>query len=93
MRFTTSSFAVKQLTLLLTVGSVNAFWRMPCRSRSGLARVDPLVSFGTTSEHAHVIHGSSGMFTFSPTIYEYHAITRSCLFVALTSRCPKVKVC
>jgi hypothetical protein len=63
MRLTTSAFALKALTISLAVGSADAFWRMPCRSRSGLARVDPLVSFGTVSEHAHAIHGSSGMFT------------------------------
>ena len=66
MQFTTLSSAVKALTLALALGSVDAFWRMPCRSRSGLARVDPLVSFGTVSEHAHAIHGSSGMFTPRP---------------------------
>ncbi|CZR56548.1 related to glyoxal oxidase precursor [Phialocephala subalpina] len=42
---------------------VDAFWRMPCRSRSGLARIDPLVSNGTISEHAHAIHGSDGFST------------------------------
>ena len=63
MRLTTSSPALKALTVSLAVGSVDAFWRMPCRSRSGLARIDPLVSFGTISEHAHAIHGSSGTFT------------------------------
>jgi hypothetical protein len=37
-----------------------AFWRMPCRTRSGLARIDPLVSNGTVAQHVHAIHGSSG---------------------------------
>jgi hypothetical protein len=47
---------------LLVVGAlqVSAFWRMPCRARSGLARIDPLVSNGSLSEHAHAIHGSDG---------------------------------
>lgn len=35
---------------------------MPCRSRSGLARIDPLVSPGEVSSHIHAIHGSSGRF-------------------------------
>jgi hypothetical protein len=33
---------------------------MPCLARSGLARIDPLVSFDTVSQHAHAIHGGSG---------------------------------
>lgn len=37
-----------------------AFWRMGCRGRTGLVRIDPLVSPGTISEHIHAIHGSSG---------------------------------
>lgn len=36
-----------------------AFWRMPCRSRTGLARIDPIMSPGTVSEHAHAIHGGN----------------------------------
>lgn len=44
-------------------GSAEAFWRMECRGRSGLARIDPLVNPGVASTHAHTIFGSSGMFT------------------------------
>ncbi|KAF9884086.1 hypothetical protein FE257_002316 [Aspergillus nanangensis] len=44
--------------------SSKAFWRLPCRGRSGLARMDPLISPGTPSYHVHSIHGSSG-FTMS----------------------------
>jgi hypothetical protein len=44
----------------LLVGNVDAFWRMPCLSRSGLARIDPLVNPGATGAHVHAIHGSSG---------------------------------
>lgn len=47
------------LTALFAL-QVDAFWRMPCQARSGLARIDPLVNFGSVSEHAHTIHGSSG---------------------------------
>ena len=60
MRFTDSSSALTALIIYLALGSVEAFWRMPCRSRSGLARIDPLISPGGPSEHAHAIHGSSG---------------------------------
>jgi hypothetical protein len=48
---------------VLLVGNVQAFWRMECRARSGVARIDPLVANGTVSEHVHVIHGSSGKST------------------------------
>jgi len=65
---TTSSSCLAAVILLFTV-QVAAFWRMPCLSRSGLARIDPLVSFGTASEHAHYIHGSSGTFCL-PGVHE-----------------------
>ncbi|TAQ91244.1 hypothetical protein B7494_g434 [Chlorociboria aeruginascens] len=52
---------VLKAVLLLTLSvSIEAFWRMPCLSRSGLARLDPLISFGKESSHVHAIHGSSG---------------------------------
>jgi len=41
--------------------SVSAFWRMECQGRVGYGRVDPIVSPGVASSHAHTIHGSSGM--------------------------------
>lgn len=46
--------------LLLMTNETVAFWRMGCRGRTGLVRIDPLVSPGTISEHIHAIHGSSG---------------------------------
>jgi hypothetical protein len=33
---------------------------MECRGNVGLARLDPMMSPGTASQHSHVIHGSSG---------------------------------
>jgi hypothetical protein len=56
-------YTVFTALLLLLVGNVQAFWRMECRARSGVARIDPLVANGTVSEHVHVIHGSSGRST------------------------------
>jgi hypothetical protein len=49
--------------VLLLAAQADAFWRMPCRARSGLARLDPLVSPGEISGHVHAIHGSSGEFS------------------------------
>ncbi|KAJ0160555.1 hypothetical protein CTA2_7755 [Colletotrichum tanaceti] len=52
-------------TLLATVGffaaGADAFWRMECPGRVGLARVDPLMSFGGVAPHAHAFHGSSAI--------------------------------
>ncbi|GKT41107.1 uncharacterized protein ColSpa_01288 [Colletotrichum spaethianum] len=48
----------------LFAAGADAFWRMECPSRVGLARVDPLMNFGEASPHVHAIHGSSGI---SPT--------------------------
>lgn len=62
MRFTTSPAAISATAALAFAVQVTAFWRMPCRGRTGVARIDPLISPGTSAEHAHVIHGSSGMF-------------------------------
>jgi hypothetical protein len=53
-------YTVFTALFFLLVGNVQAFWRMECRARSGVARIDPLVANGTVSEHVHVIHGSSG---------------------------------
>ncbi|KAJ5980903.1 hypothetical protein N7481_008201 [Penicillium waksmanii] len=35
----------------------DAFWRLPCRGRTGVARLDPIVDPGEVSSHVHVIHG------------------------------------
>jgi hypothetical protein len=70
MHLKSSSAMQKALLFVSLVGDVSAFWRMPCRSRSGLARIDPLVNNGTVSEHAHAIHGSNGMYFSS--IYSSH---------------------
>ncbi|KAL5350457.1 hypothetical protein ACLOAV_004025 [Pseudogymnoascus australis] len=54
MKFTAATAAA------VLAGSADAFWRMECRGRSGLARLDPLVNPGVASTHAHTIFGSSG---------------------------------
>ncbi|PHH65627.1 hypothetical protein CDD81_1713 [Ophiocordyceps australis] len=42
------------------VAGANAFWRMECPGRVGLARMDPIMNPGEMSPHVHSIHGSSG---------------------------------
>jgi len=46
-------------SLLAFINPVDAFWRMPCRARSGLARLDPLMNPGEIADHLHAIHGGS----------------------------------
>jgi len=41
----------------------NAFWRLPCRGRTGVARLDPIVNPGEVSGHAHAIHGGGSELT------------------------------
>lgn len=43
-------------------GTAEAFWRMDCHSRSGLARIDPIVTPGKISSHAHAIHGGGSKY-------------------------------
>ncbi|KAH6626243.1 hypothetical protein B0J18DRAFT_476939 [Chaetomium sp. MPI-SDFR-AT-0129] len=47
------------LAILASLSGVSAFWRMECRGRAGLARIDPLMNPGGPAQHAHAIHGSS----------------------------------
>ncbi|KAJ5794975.1 hypothetical protein N7457_001574 [Penicillium paradoxum] len=43
--------------ITLFPSSATAFWRLPCRGRSGLARLDPIVEPGEISSHTHAVHG------------------------------------
>ncbi|KAK1983975.1 hypothetical protein LZ30DRAFT_748238 [Colletotrichum cereale] len=61
MKYSTTS--VIAAVGFFTAGA-DAFWRMECPSRVGLARVDPLMSFGGLAPHVHAIHGTNGI---SPT--------------------------
>lgn len=55
--------ALSAAITLLSASGADAFWRMPCRSRTGLARMDPIMDPGAISDHAHTIHGGGGMYT------------------------------
>ncbi|KAI1391395.1 uncharacterized protein F4822DRAFT_184620 [Hypoxylon trugodes] len=63
----TKSFSA--LLLLSAIANVSAFWRMECRGRTGLARIDPIMDAGSISPHIHTVHGSSG-FSLSATFSE-----------------------
>ncbi|KAK8004169.1 hypothetical protein PG989_003888 [Apiospora arundinis] len=54
----------KSLVLLVAaldaISGVSAFFRMECRGRLAMARIDPLVNNNEVGQHVHAIHGSSG---------------------------------
>lgn len=58
-RSTNSSTTMKiSLTLLLaSAHGVLAFWRMPIHFKTGVARIDPIVTPGGVADHAHVVFG------------------------------------
>ena len=56
---TRSSSMILRLILHINVLSsvASAFWRLPCYARLGVFRIDPIVSEGRPSQHAHTLHG------------------------------------
>lgn len=50
------------LFLNIFASIVGAFWRLPCYSRLGVYRIDPIVSEGLPSQHAHTLHGAHSTF-------------------------------
>ncbi|CAI7604931.1 unnamed protein product [Penicillium glandicola] len=50
--------AIAMACLALFPTYTTAFWRLPCRGRSGVARLDPIVDPGEISSHAHAVHGA-----------------------------------
>ncbi|KAH8434523.1 uncharacterized protein LDX57_012166 [Aspergillus melleus] len=70
------------VTCLAALSSVaDAFWRLPCRGRSGLARMDPLMDPGEPSNHVHAVHGASA---FSMSVSESSLKESSCTSCAVT---------
>ena len=59
------------VSLLSAAGGVDAFWRMPCRSRTGLGRIDPLMDFGDISDHVHTIHGGGSKYLLSTQLASF----------------------
>ncbi|UNI18594.1 hypothetical protein JDV02_004851 [Purpureocillium takamizusanense] len=73
-----------KLSLALSAGLIagaNAFWRMECPGRVGLARMDPIVNPGSVSGHVHAIHGSDG---FSETANSEDLLAGSCTSCRVT---------
>ncbi|KAF3396081.1 hypothetical protein F1880_006660 [Penicillium rolfsii] len=77
LRWTAALVACLSLFPALT----SAFWRLPCRGRTGVARLDPLVDPGKISSHVHAIHGGGnfGMNSNMQTLRE-----SSCTSCAVT---------
>ncbi|OJJ95429.1 hypothetical protein ASPACDRAFT_36013 [Aspergillus aculeatus ATCC 16872] len=67
--------------LALITDVANAFWRLPCRGRSGVARIDPIMAPGIPSDHVHAVHGSGG---FSMSANEASLKQSSCTSCAVT---------
>ena len=62
-------FAVAALALCVI--KANGFWRLECQGSTGLARLDPLMSYNSIGQHVHSIKGGSGR--LSKTIHIYNA--------------------
>ncbi|KAJ6110752.1 hypothetical protein N7486_002987 [Penicillium sp. IBT 16267x] len=62
------------LVACLTIfsGVADAFWRLPCRGRTGLSRLDPIMDPGEISPHVHSIQGGGnfGMSSDMATLRE-----------------------
>lgn len=58
--------AVLGACLTLFPAVTNAFWRLPCRGRTGVARLDPIVDPGAISGHVHAVHGAKSELTLAP---------------------------
>ncbi|KAH6655168.1 hypothetical protein BKA67DRAFT_534104 [Truncatella angustata] len=69
------------LVVLNALNGASAFWRMECRGRVALARIDPIMSLGSTAEHAHTIHGSSA---FSESADTDELLAGNCTSCAVT---------
>ncbi|KAJ5586753.1 uncharacterized protein N7459_002518 [Penicillium hispanicum] len=68
---------IRLTTILVACLSVfpaltNAFWRLPCRGRTGLVQLDPIVDPGKISSHVHTVHGGGnfGMSSDMQTLRE-----------------------
>ena len=64
---TRSSSMILRLILHMNVLSsvASAFWRLPCYARLGVFRIDPIVSEGRPSQHAHTLHGGQSTYCVS----------------------------
>lgn len=67
------------LASLASFPVADAFWRLPCRGRTGVARLDPIVDPGEVSSHVHVIHGGGSKLA-ETIISIYHANSLSRLW-------------
>ena len=59
MKTPTAKMMSVMASVLSLTGGAQAFWRMPCRSRTGLARIDPIMTPGEVADHVHAIHGGN----------------------------------
>lgn len=62
MHLSVLSLAAQVALVVQMLPVADAFWRLPCRGRLGVARIDPLMEPGKVAGHAHVIHGGNSMY-------------------------------
>lgn len=58
-------FSEVAVALVAFSGAADAFWRMPCRGRTALGRIDPIMDVGKPAKHSHTLQGGNG--TATPT--------------------------
>jgi hypothetical protein len=68
---------------------------MVCHGQTGLARIDPIMSPGAASQHAHTIFGSSGEsmaldLPHGNSATEFHAAIVILLMLLLGQACPSM---
>lgn len=60
------------LTISLLALEVSAFWRMPCKGRLTMDRLDPIDTPGAPAHHAHAIHGGDGLYQSLAVLFSMH---------------------
>ena len=61
MKTSASARLALSVGLLSVVDHASAFWRLPCMSSIGLARIDPLMAFDKPGNHVHSLKGGSAL--------------------------------
>lgn len=77
---------VAAMIMVFMIGNVNAYWRLECDGSVGLARLDPLMNFGTVGDHVHSIKGGSGKFLTSFALNRWFVFI---IYVALSYLYPR----
>ncbi|EEA24064.1 hypothetical protein EYB25_004812 [Talaromyces marneffei] len=69
------------ITCMATAVQASNFWRLPCKSRTAAARMDPIMAPGEPNSHLHTIFGSGG---FSSNVTQDDLLHSDCTSCAVT---------